>query len=127
MNIIQKLGYQKHYLGSYLVSLMAIVFYLSLYFSEDLYAFIELKTKHFFNSMPFLNLHLSLYLLAISIGIVVFFTFNQIKCPKCKYNLYWNWFIGGRLRDYKRNPLMISACPNCNYDPDNENSVTGKV
>lgn len=112
MNIIYKLGYKKYYIGSYLLSFIAIVFYLTLYFSESLYGFLELKTNYIFNKIPFLDLRLSLYILAFMIIAVVFLIFSLIKCPKCGYKIFWNWFNDSRSHKGKGNPLQISVCPN---------------
>ena len=120
MNIIYKLGYKKHYIGSYLLSFVAIGFYLSLYLSENLYGFLEIKTVNIFNKIPFFDFRLFLFVLAVSIIAVVFFIFSSIKCPKCGYKIFWNWFNDSRTYRDKGNPLTISVCPNCNYDPDQE-------
>ena len=77
MNIIYKLGYKKYYMGSYLLSFVAIVFYLSLYFSEKLYGFLEIKTSYIFREMPFLDLRLSLYVLAF---MIIAITSNTFYC-----------------------------------------------
>jgi len=107
-------------MGSYLLSFVAIVFYLSLYFSEKLYGFLEIKTSYIFREMPFLDLRLSLYVLAFMIIAIVFLMFFSIKCPNCGYRIFWNWFNGSRAHKDKGNPLTISVCPNCSYDPDQE-------
>ncbi len=118
MNIIYKLGYKKRYIGSYLLSSMAMFFYLSLYFSEKLYDFFEIKTRSFFNAIPFFDFRLSLYIFAFIIIAIVFSIFFSIKCPECGYRIFWNWFNNSRGHKNKANPLTISVCPNCNYDPD---------
>ena len=118
MNIINKLGFRKYFIGSYLLSFIAIGFYLSLYFSEKLYGHLESKTNYIFDKIPFLDLRLSLYILAFIIIAVVFLIFSSIKCPKCGYKIFWNWFNDSKSHKGKGNPLIISVCPNCNYDPD---------
>lgn len=118
MNIIDKLGYKKYYLSSYILSFIAIAFYTSLYFSEKLYDFIELQTNDIFNAIPFLDLRLLLFILAFIVTAVVFLIFSLIKCPNCNYKFFWNWFINSREHKTKGNPLTISVCPNCSYDPD---------
>lgn len=118
MNIIYKLGYKNYYIGSYSLALIAAAFYVSLYFSENLYGFIETKTIFFFNKIPFFDLRVSLYLLAFVIIAIVFLIFSRIKCPKCNYKFFWNWFINSQLHKNKGNPFTLSVCPNCKYDPD---------
>jgi hypothetical protein len=124
MNIIYKLGYKKYYIGSYLLSFIAIIFYVSLYFSEKLYDFIELQTNDLYNAIPFLDLRLSLYILAFIVIAIVFLIFSLIKCPNCNYKIFWSWFINSRQHKNKGNPLTIGVCPNCNYDPDEKNHPT---
>lgn len=116
MNILYKFGYRKHYIVAYSLSILAIVFYALLYFFEGLHDLLILKTTVIFNSIPYLDLKLFLYVLGFTIIGVVFLIFSLIKCPKCGYRFFWHWFNDSRRHKGKGNPIEISACPNCGYD-----------
>lgn len=119
MSIINKLGFKKYIIIAYILSIITIVFYLALFFSNSFLLFIKNKTIVFFNEIHFLDLRLSLFLFALIIICIVFIIFSLIKCPRCGNKFFWHWFNDDkRKKGGNYNPFVISVCPNCNYDPD---------
>lgn len=120
MNIISKLGFKKYYVGAYLLSFVAIAFYLSLYFYSSFYNILEIEVNSLLNNLSFLDFRLLLYVLGFTTVAIVFYVFSLIKCPKCGYKIFWHWFNDSREHRGKGNPVLLTECPNCGYDPEQE-------
>ena len=120
MNIIIKLGFKKYYVAAYFLSIVAIFFYSSLFFFSAFFIFLQEKTNTYFESIPFLDLRLSLFILALIVVCIVFMLFLYIKCPRCGNKFFWHWFNDSRHQNIKKSPFIMMTCPNCNYDPDKD-------
>ena len=120
MSIMIKLGFKKYYVAAYSLSIIAISFYSLLFFFSAFFIFLKEKTNTYFESIPFLDLRLSLFILALIVVCIVFLLFSHIKCPRCGNKFFWHWFNDSRHQSIKKSPFIITACPNCNYDPDRD-------
>jgi ribosomal protein L32 len=118
MNIINKLGFKKHYLVAYSLAIIVIFAYSLLFFYAKLFILLDKITKNVFQNIPFLDLKLALFIFALLIVCVVFIILSLIKCPNCGNKFFWHWFNDNR--QCRGNPFLISVCPNCGYDPDKE-------
>jgi len=102
MNIIFLLGFKKHfYIGSLLLILTGlIIFYLleytSIYYEHTGIIFLIGITNMF---------------------VIPLYLFNKIKCPDCQYKIFWHYLNESKINKGKKNPFLISVCPNCAFDP----------
>lgn len=50
--------------------------------------------------------------------IVIFFILKSIKCPNCKFKLFWSYFNNSKDKPEGYNPFEAQECPVCGFDPD---------
>lgn len=97
--IIFSLGFGKHF---YIAIILGIGLLLTAWFS--------------YNQLP-IGLQGYSFLAAI-LGIFFPFTIlRRIKCPQCKFKLFWEYFNNSKKLPKDYSPFSSEKCPTCGYNP----------